>query len=890
VNLHTFVSGFLAKIARRAIRQPRTALLAAFAITLAAAPGLPRLKLRTDGHALISPDAPEYQFAQSIRHQFGIQDKIVVLIRAAGTNGIFNPATLQLVRDLTADLQKLPGINPSNVISLATEPSFRLRPGTINPQKILEPPLKTQAELDLLRDDLRRIELYTGTLVSLDGRSTAVLIGTPEDCDRTQLYEKLKQVIAARQPTPENVVLTGAPVAESLLGIHILEDLGVPQKLLGASTRSRAEQTGWHTLKNFHELKMLVSRRIGLVPVTIVVMAVIFLIVFRNPLAALAPLPGIVATLVSVFGFMGWVGVPIYLTTAVMPVLLVATGVTNDIYLFTRYFHLLRENPGKDRNSLLVETFDKLAFPVALTSLTTGIGFFSFTLSPIGPVRAFGVWAGAGVLLGLFFSLTLVPALLSFIPPTWLLSRRQENSRPRLADFFAALSSVVVRKRRLVWAFVLIVLALTPLGLRRLVVQDSWTDAFDADSDFRRTTELVNRDFFGMHLLFVSVDAPKLATGELSGASDDQSRILLPGNICDELGEIESSAITLSATPTNAAAPHVWHSQIELLRRTGTNITAWVMPTPSGDGFMQNLDDAPIHFEQVVRTQLKPEMVEVHRVLAEFLRGQSTCAVGGVLGPYEYLSTTRFMTRPGDPHARELLPIASENRSLWEYYAFALGQRRFHEIMDTNYWRSLTTVFLKDANFVATARLMKLTRDYEREQLAPKGIKLGFAGDVAVSQSLIRGIVSTQLQSLGWSLAGIFLVAALFGGSWRWGIFCLLPSALAVLVKFAVMGWADIPLGVATSMFAAIHLLEGFDQARTAGRDSSEALNQSLRQTGPPAFINTLAVSIGFGVLTLSQVPANARLGILLVLGLVNCFVVSVLLLPVLLNRQPLKS
>ena len=37
--------------------------------------------------------------------------------------------------------------------------------------------------------------------------------------------------------------------------------------------------------------------------------------------------------------------------------------------------------------------------------------------------------------------------------------------------------------------------------------------------------------------------------------------------------------------------------------------------------------------------------------------------------------------------------------------------------------------------------------------------------------------------------------------------------------------------------------------------------------------INTLAMSLGFGVLMLSQVPANARLGILLVLGLVNCFV-----------------
>ena len=198
-----------------------------------------------------------------------------------------------------------------------------------------------------MRADLRRIELYTGTLVSLDGKATAILIGTPADGDRTQLYEEIKHIIYAKPPVPEEIAVTGAPVAESLLGIHILEDLGVPQKLLGASTRSPAEQTEWKMPANFHELKLLVARRIGLVPVTILVMVLVFLVTFRNPLATLVPLPGIVATLVTVFGLMGWAGVPIYLTTAVMPVLLIATGVTNDIYLFTRYFNLLRENPGR---------------------------------------------------------------------------------------------------------------------------------------------------------------------------------------------------------------------------------------------------------------------------------------------------------------------------------------------------------------------------------------------------------------------------------------------------------------------------------------------------------------------------------------------------------------
>ena len=143
-------------------------------------------------------------------------------------------------------------------------------------------------------------------------------------------------------------------------------------------------------------------------------------------LATLLPLPGLAATILFVFGLMGWFGVPVYLTIAVMPVLLTATSVTNDIYVFSRYFSLLRENPGRNHVALVGETFDKMASPIASTSLTTGIAFLSFGLSPLGPVRAFGVCTGIGVLFGLFYSFTAVPAMLTLIKPAWLVRRKPE--------------------------------------------------------------------------------------------------------------------------------------------------------------------------------------------------------------------------------------------------------------------------------------------------------------------------------------------------------------------------------------------------------------------------------------------------------------------------------
>jgi uncharacterized protein len=901
---------FLGAVPVWALRHPTAALVMAALLTLAAAPGALRLKLRTDGQALLSPNAPEVIYDRAIRDQFGIKDQMVVLIRSPHPDGIFNPGTLQLVRELTAALTELPGVDPASVMSLATEPNFRFRPGTYLNRRLLEPALTNQAELDQLRDDLRRIELYTGTLVSTDGKSTAVLLGVPSGGNRTQLYERVLAAVASKQPAREDITVTGAPVAEALLGTHILEDLGVPQRWLGTSTRTHREIGTWQAPRTFRELRLLVARRLGLVPVAVLVMLLVFYLSFRNVAAMLLPLPGLAATLLFVFGLMGWLGVPVYLTIAVMPVLLTATSVTNDIYLFSRYFALLRQKPGQRPIELVEETFDKLASPVAVTSLAAGIGFLSFGFSPLGPVRAFGIWTCIGVLFGLFCSFTVVPAMLRLVPPGWLMPanhRQRFAPFPSLADWFVGLGLAVGRWRWWVVGLTLLAAGMTPLGLRRLVVQDSWIESFDPGSEFRRATAQVNEHFHGMHLLLVSLQAPMAFSCEVAASNVHPGAILVPTNLLPFLavrigGEV-SWAIA-DPSPAEAATDHhhaVWRSRVLAARQQDQHLVIQVAQKAAPDAFGQDLQKAGrARLELPIRSQLMPETVRAAADLASFIRQQRQDAVGGVIGPADYLLTTRFMVHPNDPFPRQFPTTAPEIEILWRYYEMARGTNRLREVVDTNYCRSLTTVFLKDGNFVDTARLMNHLRAYEREHLAPKRMQLGFAGDVALSQSLIQGIVTTQLQSLLWSLAGIFLVTAWFGGSLRWGCYCLVPSLLAVVVKFAVMGWLGVPLGVATSMFAAmtlgigvncaIHLLESDSQAQAGGARPAEALNQAMAWTGPPALINTLAVSLGFGVLMLSQVPANARLGLLVVLGLLNCLAGSLLLLPVVLRWLPLSE
>lgn len=902
-KLHKLVVGFFGSLARYSVRQPWRVLLIAALLTLTAAPGLRWLKLRTDGHALVSPVAPEVIYDRTIRNQFGIRDNIVVLVRSGHADGIFNAGTVQLIRELSAEFGRLPGIGSNNVISLATEPNFRFRPGTFTNQRFLEPALTNKVALDQLRDDIRRIELYTGTLVSTNGQFTTILIGAPDGADRTRLLGKVMDIVAARQNGQDKISVSGAPVAESLLGAHILEDLGVPKAWLGISTRTAQAQEVWRLPHSFYELRRLIARSIGLVPVAVLIMMLVFYASFRNWLATLLPLPEVAATLLFVFGLMGWLGVPVYLTIAVMPVLLTAMCVTDEIHVFSRYVALLRENPGVNHVKLVGDTMDEMVCPVVNTTLTTAAGFISFAFSPLQPVQAFGVFTGIGILFSLLLSLTVIPAMLTLINPDRLVSRRHCDAHGYtnfLAGWFARLGHSVVRRRCWIVVGLVTVGMLAPFSLRRLVVQDSWIDGFSPDSEFRQTTQQINDHFHGMHMLLVSCDAAKLLVGEVASSNVNPRIITLPGNIVDDPVLIMGGSIRFTLFYESAEGAS-WQSSIETAFHRDGQLFGMMTVRDSLDGFWEKVRKAGrVKYEIVVRTQTSPESIRALADFGSFIRNAPQGRVGGVIGPADYLLTTRFMLRTDDPMARTLPENVAEARLIWDYYGTAMGTRRLHQVVDANYWQSLTTVFLKDANFVDTARLMSDVRSYEREHLRSKGIKVGFAGDVAVSQSLIKGIVTTQMQSLVWSLVGIFLVTALFGRSLRWGVYCVLPSALAVLINFAVMGWFGIPLGVATSMFAgmtlgigvdfAIHVLEGCEAARARGATLPEALSRALALTGPPVLINTVAISLGFGVLLLSQVPANARLGLLLVLGMVNCLVASLLMLPVLLHWWPMKD
>ncbi len=893
---------------RSAIRHPLASLSAGLLILLFAAPGIVRLTLRTDGHALVPPNAPEVRDDAAFRAEFHLLDPIVVLIRTSHADGIYNTHTLELVQTLTDELRKVDGVQAEQIASLATEPGRQVRPGTLEYQTLIEVLPRTALEFQRLRRDIDEIRLYNGTLVSLDGRATAIFVGAPVGVDRVALYSRIREMTDRQPLETERVDVIGAPVAEALLGSHILADLGVPHALLGTAGE-RGEPPGPEAPLAYR-VRVWIGRHVGLVPVTLVLMVLVFLIAFRRVAAALIPLIEMGAALIFVFGLMGWFGVPVYLTIAVLPIVLTVTGVADEIHIFRRYVENLRRHPGAAKADVVRRTMDEMYSPVIQTAITTAVGFASFAFAPIAPIWAFGVFTAVGTLFCLIWSLLVMPALLILLPTNWsAAAQAQRGGAPAGSAPLRAWAGVVARRPVLLLVGSLAAVALlAPGGLKRLVIQDSWINSFDPSSRFYEATRYFDRQFLGAHILHVALEFPAPALDlPIRGADVAASEMRVPADriACDP-AELKDCRLRLDRLDASFADPSppdlppaaMWWSGVLLAgERVGDDVVLrWAKSQGSPVVMLHPKVDEPMRLRIECKPLMRPDTLALVGELERFLRQRADESVGGVIGPTDYLSTTNFIVMNSES-ARSVPTDTERIAWLWGNFARVRGPLRMGQVASSDYRRAVVTIYLRDSNFVSTAALMRSIRDFEREKLAPAGIGLRFAGDVAVSQTLIGAITTTQIRSLLGSLVGIWLVTALLGRSALWGLYCLAPCGLAVLGSFAALGWLGIPLGVATSVFSGmilgvgvdygIHMLERYRLARAAGASADEALRESVCGAGPAILIDGVAVSLGFGVMMLSQVPPNANLGAIVAASMGSCLLATMVLVPALLRLAP---
>ena len=708
--------------------------------------GVARLEFATAPSSFLDRLSPEWSFYQESLDRFGGDEVLVLALEAEAP---FAPEVLADVVRLTREFEALPGVR--RVDSLASVPIVRVRPdGILDLSPALPAVLPPASDPEARRALSRRVRaavahdrIVPGSLVSDDGRTFALnlLLFGGSDGQQGSVVEAAYAALEGRRGW-----VSGVPVYEHQVGLSTSREI------------------------------------VRFVPATLLLMGLLLWLAFGSAIAVAIPAltSGLGAWLI--LGVMGAVGEPITLTGMILPSVLLALG---SAYVM----HLLVPARGVRGAAALEAALAPVVAPIAISGLTTAVGFFAIMTIRIDAIRALGGYGGIGVLVVLLASLSVAPALLARFPLPAAGASVHDWIRMRLAP---ALLGFLRRRRAaviLAWAALL---ALSAFGTSRIRVETDAVRWWPPGSEMREDYDQIRERLSGISPMNVVLE------------SSGDRRVTDP----DVLARIDGLEAYLARQPDVGKVLSV----ADPLRQLhGEYVGDPSQPLP---------DRQPLIAQYLL---LLDSVDPIHDAISFDRRAANV------------------LIRADDNGSRTLLDIAEAAEGWWAEHGAPDFQAR------------------------ATGIMFEFARSEE-----------------AIAWGQIRGL-SLALFAIGAILLLLFR-------SLQVAAIALVPNLASLAVTYGWMGIANIPLDAGTVCMGSlalgiavddtIHVLSGYRSRHRAGVSASEALAGTFDHVLPALVYTSVAISLGFAVLTFSEFLLTRNLGLVTAVVVAICLVADTTLLP----------
>ena len=458
------------------VDHPLAAIAAVAACTVLFALAIPRLEIDPSAEGFMVAGDPARAYYEEVRREFGSDRLTLVVVEADDT---FTTSVLAAVRRLSDALAQLDGV--VRVDSLTTVRTVRATGDDIETSPLVGAEIPSDAAaLDRIRREALDNPVFARHLVAADSRTTAIAIFTdPPEGDRrfNQSFVTRVDEILAREASPRlNLYQVGEPLLKATYVNSLIRDL----------TR--------------------------LIPLSFAVLFGTVALMMRTPAGVLIPATTSAVSLVWGAGLMSLVDIPVNALTAAIPPLLVSIGVTEDVHLIATCRR--RTEGHADKTGVIRAVVQELALPIAVTSVTTMVGFGSLVLSDVTMLSQFG--AASALALGANFvvTMTLVPSLLRLLPAAPAAAKVRAT---RLHEWVQSVGWFTLRHRTGILVASAAVVALGIAGIWRLPVDTDFISYFPKDSAVPLRAKRIHERLSGSAAFYVVIE-----TGRADGINDPQ--------------------------------------------------------------------------------------------------------------------------------------------------------------------------------------------------------------------------------------------------------------------------------------------------------------------------------------------------------------------------------
>ena len=344
------------------------------------------------------------------REQFGRDEIVLALIHP---KNVFDIEFLKKLKSFHEDLEaEVPHLD--EVQSLINVTAMRGEGGDLIIEELMADWPDEDAEVMDLKDRVLRNKFYRNFLVSEDGQYTTVVVRSNAfsdlgiDLDQEGILEEgfLDEEETSFSDNEKSQLLTDEQNSEFVEAIKSVADrhrnTDFPIELGGSPVMV-------HDLNKamFKDMPVFVLASLG-------VIAILLLLLFRRLSGLLLPILTVILSMLTALGLLGLTGTKLTIVMQILPSILITVGIGYSVHLLVIYYRHLREHG--DEGDAIAFAMGHSGLAILITSLTTAGGLLSFVPVKVAPVSDLGLYGAAGIMLCVFFTLVLLPALLSVLP------------------------------------------------------------------------------------------------------------------------------------------------------------------------------------------------------------------------------------------------------------------------------------------------------------------------------------------------------------------------------------------------------------------------------------------------------------------------------------------
>ena len=466
-------------------------------------------KLDASSDTLLLENDPDLNYLREVTKRYGSKDFLVLTYTPE--KEIINSDTIQNLVKLKKDIQNLSWVH--NVITILDIPLLNSSDESLMERLKNYKTLKDDG-VDKKRgfEEIISSPVFKEFIISEDGKTTGIIVNLKSD-------NKLREFIEKKDYFYNKSITENLNSEEKKNYSKFLNDFEIYKDSIKKQNHENILEIR-NIIKKHQSfakihlggIPMIADDMMTFIKNDIVVFGTgVFLFIvatlwfiFRKILWIIIPLNSCFFSVLIMMGLLGLLGWKVTVISSNFIALMLILTMAMNIHMSVRYLQLRRDLPELSNNEAILQTTQKMFWPILYTVLTTICAFLSLIFSDIKPVIDFGWMMTLGLITSFTVTFTLLPATLSFITNNTLIIKKEGNSK-----ITSVLSKISQKNTKLIFGTTFIVIVLSAIGISRLEVENSFINYFDKKTEIYKGMKLIDDKLGGTTPLDIIIKFPK---------------------------------------------------------------------------------------------------------------------------------------------------------------------------------------------------------------------------------------------------------------------------------------------------------------------------------------------------------------------------------------------